>query len=134
MIEDKQLINYKKSFFTKIKEKFLNFFNRNKNIKKIESIKEVDNEQTDEKVHTENNLIEEQGEIDNNKNMSKEEFMEIYNKVKTGEIDTETLEEEILYKIMIMLNEEIELSSEKTYNQIRKTEELINDYNKQNNN
>ena len=97
MIEDKQLINYKKSFFTKIKEKFLNFFNRNKNIKKIESIKEVDNEQTDEKVHTENNLIEAQGEIDNNKNMSKEEFMEIYNKVKTGEIDTETLEEEILY-------------------------------------
>lgn len=97
MIEDKQLIKYKKSFFTKIKEKFLNLFHRNKNIKKIESIKEVDNEQTDEKVHIEDNFIESQGEIAHNTNMSKEEFMEIYNKVKTGEIDTDTLDEEILY-------------------------------------
>ncbi len=134
MIEDKKLIKYKKSFFTKIKEGLLNFFHRKQIIQKRDTIKDNNNEQKEEKTVIEDTLKEPQENILKNKNMSKEEFMEIYNKVKNKEIDTDTLDEDTLYKIMIMLNEEIELSSKKVYNEIRKTEELITDYNNQNNN
>lgn len=109
MIEDKQLIKYKKGFFRRIKEAFFNIFHK-KNA--INDLKE---------------------EIEKPKVESKKDFMDIYNKVKNGQMDIDLLDEENQERIMIMINEEIDLTNRKIYEVLKQTENMLDEYEKQNN-
>ena len=109
MIEDKQLIKYKKGFFRRIKEAFFNIFH---------------------KKNEKNDLRE---EIEKPKVELKKDFMEIYNKVKNGQVDIDTLDEETQERIMIMINEEIDLTNRKIYEVLKQTENMLDEYEKQNN-
>lgn len=122
MSEEKQLIKYKKSFFSKIKEKFISFFHKKNNdymdLNKTEISENISNKSTFKQ-----NLVKESTE--------KEKFMDLYNKVKEGKINTESLDEKTLHKIIVLLNEEIELTNSKIYEEIKETKEEMNEYNRQ---
>lgn len=91
MDNNNQLVKYQKeTFFSKIKRRILNFF---KGTNKITNENKV-----------ENNGI---SVID----INKQEFFETYEKVKRHEVDLSTLDKKTLYKIIKMLDEEIELTS-----------------------
>ena len=122
MSEEKQLIKYKKSFFSKIKEKFISFFRKKNNNYMDSNKKEISENILNKSTFIQNQVKE---------STEKEKFMNLYNKVKKGEIDTESLDEETLHKIIVLLNEEIELTNSKIYEEIKETKEEMNEYNRQ---
>ena len=63
---------------------------------------------------------------------SKKEFMDIYNKVKNGQIDIDVLDEDTQEKIMIMINEEIDLTNKKIYEVLKQSEDMLDEYEKEN--
>ena len=108
MNEEKQLIKYKKGFFRRIKEAFFNIFH-----KKNEE-PELNEDEIMPKIE------------------SKKEFMDIYNKVKNGQIDIDVLDEDTQEKIMIMINEEIDLTNKKIYEVLKQSEDMLDEYEKEN--
>ena len=91
MKEEKQMIVYKENWWSKIKLKIIRIFKPN--------YSEPNNEKMKNTEETE-------------KALSKDEFMEVYKGVKAGTVDMKTLDNKTLERIMILLNEEINL----TYN------------------
>ena len=68
--------------------------------------------------------------INNNnefKPTSKKEFMEIYNKATNNEIDLENIDTETLYKIMILLNEEVNMLKQKATDELHIAQDMLND-------
>ena len=91
-MNNKQLIEYKENIFTKIKNFFKNIFRKkqvNSNIEKTAIIPE--------EIKKENYKID------------KKEFMDIYEKSKTGDIDLFTIPVDKLEKMCILLEEEIKI-------------------------
>ena len=58
--------------------------------------------------------------------------MDIYNKVKNGQIDIDVLDEDTQEKIMIMINEEIDLTNKKIYEVLKQSEDMLDEYEKEN--
>lgn len=97
------------SFFTKIKRKIFSFFSRRK--------KPVDVENSEQ-----SNIIIPTGL----KVFEKKEFFKIYNKIKSEEIDLNEIDEETLYKVITMLDEEMTVNSRKIDDQMKMIEININ--------
>jgi len=97
--KDKMII-YRHGFWDKIKQKIRSIF-----------LKKQD-------------IYQEQMDIKEKSN-SKEEIMNIYNKVKYGNVNLSDLDKNILYKIMILLNEEIEITSKKMKGKITEANMLL---------
>ena len=93
LVEEKQMIEYKPNWWNKFKQKLFNFL----------------------KIKTQKPINTEQETSQDPKTMPKEEFMEIYKGVKEGTVDMKTLDNKTLERIMILLNEEINL----TYNMLK---------------
>jgi len=91
MAKNKQMKIYENSLWSIIKNKFFNIFKKEKNSNKV--------------------II---NDISNNKSLkTKEEIMEIYNKVKSKQMEVEEIDENTLDKIMILVKEEIDLINKK---------------------
>ena len=76
------MIEYKKeNFFSKIKQKILSFFNRKNETKEI-----IEEPKT---------------------TINKKDFFDIYSNVKNKNLNLDELNKDTLYKVMIMLDEEI---------------------------
>lgn len=90
MQDNNQMIKYKISFWDKIKKELSKLFFKNK------------------KIETYNN----QEEIKKEK-ISKEEVIESYRKVKEGVINIDDLEEDLVHKILLLMNEEIKINNKK---------------------
>jgi len=93
MDKNEQMITYKESIWTKIKNKFLNLVFKKKN-------------QNDIDVNKENKNV-------NIPSKTKEEIMEIYNKVKSRQMEVEELDEDTLDKVILLIREEMELINKK---------------------
>ena len=92
------------NFINKIKQFFRNIISRNR-IKKLY-------------VPEESNLSNSASSINNNK-IDKNEFFEIYNKVKNETIDLENIKREDLLKIRKLLLEESKIQDERFENEIK---------------
>ena len=104
-----QMIEYKKeSFFSKIKQKIVSFFTRKNQAKEI---------------------------IEKPKTMiNKKEFFDIYSNVKNKDINLDELSNDTLYKVMIMLDEEMSVNLKKIEEKKNKIDISINNikiYNKE---
>ena len=97
MNKNEQMIVRKVSFWNRIKQTFKNIFFKSNDF-----------------VGTTDNLG-----IYSDK--TKEELMEIYNKVKNYAIDLNELDSDTLYKIMLLLKEEIEISNKKLKEEFNQT-------------
>lgn len=96
METDKQMIEYKKeTLFSRIKKKIMNFFSRRK---------ETTTQVIKEKV------------------VNKQDFFNTYNAVKEGSIDLDTIEPDTLYRIILLLKEEIDMSCKKADEKIQMIE------------
>lgn len=118
-MESKQIVKYKESFWSKIKNKFINLFKRTKNNYNNEEVQNISAKDND---------------IVQKNNMSKQEVMELYKKVKNKEVELESLDNESLYKILSLLEEELKLWDEKVTNQCKQIESHLDTarmYNKQ---
>lgn len=106
---EQQMTKYNNSLWGKIKQKLLYFFygnRKNNNINKSAS--------TEEK--------------------SKEEIISLYNKVKSGNVNLDDLDEKMLYKIALLLKEEIDILNEKLKEDFYETTMHLNNlkmYNKE---
>ena len=101
MNKNEQMITYKESIWSRIKNKFFNlFFKKNK--------------QEGIDINTEKEGI-------NKKVKTKEEIMEIYNKVKSRQIEVEDIDEDTLDKVILLIREEMELINKKIELYKRKT-------------
>lgn len=100
MNEMKQMTTYKNSFWHTMKQSIKNFFYKWK--------------KTSQKA----SIIESQ----NKNGLTKEEFMKIYNSVKSNNIDFNTLDKEVLYNIVLLLREEIDLLDNNLKEHLTKTE------------
>lgn len=100
MDENKQMLTYKNGLWSKIKQTIKKLFSKKSNSFSNSSITEVKNIQEH----------------------SKEEFMKIYNSVKSNTIDLESLDKKTLYKIMLLLKEEMDLLDKKLSNAFNETD------------
>lgn len=90
MKEEVQLIKYKKEgFFEKIKNRIKNMFFKKENI--------------EESYNTKENVVQ----------ISREDFFEIYKKVKNKELSIDSLDEETLKKLLRMVIEEMNINNNK---------------------
>lgn len=89
-MKNNSMIKYSSSIFVKIKNKIRSVFAKNKSINDVQIT---------------NNL-----ETDSNE---KARIMELYKKIKQDESIISTISEQDLYKIMLLLNEEITIISDK---------------------
>ena len=97
MNKNEQIIVRKVSFWNKFKQIFKNiFFKSNDIVESKESLR----------IYTDK---------------SKKEILEIYNKVKNNVIDLNELDSDTLYKIMLLVREEIELSNKKFKEEFNQT-------------
>lgn len=97
MREEVQLIKYKKEgFFEKIKNKIKNMFFKNESI--------VDSYKTKEDIVQ----------------ISKEDFFEIYKRVKNKELSIDSLDEQTLKKLLRMVIEEMNINDNKINEKLKK--------------
>lgn len=102
MEETKQMTTYKSGFWNTLKQKIISIFFKSKK-KNYQQTKEEHESNTQ-------NIKDEK---------SKKEIMEIYNKVKANQINLVDLDKDTLYKIMLLLNEEIEINNKKMEEKIK---------------
>ena len=101
MEPNNQMRTYKNSWWNRLGQKIKNMFKAKKEIVNDNEIKEVQN------------------------NISKEEFMKIYEEVKKDNIDLRGLDKETLKRVMLMLNEEIEIKQHKLEETLKDIETSI---------
>ena len=112
-MKDKYLIVRKESVFSKIKNWFSGIFVKDKIQEETENIVENTNnitENTNSTFENRNNNIKNADNIQSSREIfeeNKARFMELYNNVKNGEVDVNTLDEETAEKICKLLKEEI---------------------------
>lgn len=90
MQENNQMTRYKISFWDKIKKGIRKLFFKNKEIKIYNNKKEIKEEK-----------------------ISKEEVIETYRKIKEGIINIDDLEENLVHKILLLMNEEIKINNQR---------------------
>lgn len=117
-----------RNFFNKIKQFFKNIISRNKT-KRLETPKD------DNLIYSNSRLESNQTEKSLNNQNEKNEFFEIYNKVKKGQYNLSELTEEQAKKIIVILNSEISLKKDKlnhdiTELNILKADNRINEKNR----
>lgn len=99
MNQNEHMIIYKNNFWRKLKNIIKNIFAKNE----IQ-----DNKEEAKKIN------------DNTQKKSKQEILEIYNNVKLGQIELEELDDDDLYKVMILLKEELEITHSKLKEELKK--------------
>lgn len=107
-----QMTEYKKSFWCKIKEKIFNIFFKNK-----------------EYIEEKNVMVAENNKVEKIEDNSKKEFMKVYEQVKKQEISLDDLEDNMLYKVMLFLKEEIDITNKKIKAEINETAIHVNNLN-----
>ena len=113
MNEDKQMIQYKESFFEKLKRKIKSIFLKS-------DINNIERENIETPKH--------------NEKLNKEEIMKLYKDVKVGTVDLNNVEEKDLYRVMLLLKEEIEIIKDKINKEMQDVDIHYNNlkmYNKQ---
>lgn len=90
MQENNQMTRYKISFWDKIKKEIRKLFFKNKEIEIYNNKKEIKEEK-----------------------ISKEEVIETYRKIKEGIINIDDLEENLVHKILLLMNEEIKINNQR---------------------
>lgn len=90
MQENNQMTRYKISFLDKIKKGIRKLFFKNKGIEIYNNKKEIKEEK-----------------------ISKEEVIETYRKIKEGIINIDDLEENLVHKILLLMNEEIKINNQR---------------------
>lgn len=95
MQDNNQMIKYKISFWDKIKKKIRKLFFKNKRIEAYNNQKEIKKETT-----------------------SKEEVIGIYRNIKGGVISIDDLEEDLVHKVLLLMNEEIKINNKKIKDKI----------------
>lgn len=103
-MKNKQMITYKNNIFYRLVEWVKKIFHINKNEKIINETKQL---------------------MENILNDEKEQMMQKYNAVKKGAIDIYTLTKEEQYKIMLLLNEEMELQKKNTFEKLKELDMRI---------
>lgn len=93
-MSEKQVIPYKETVFTKFKNRIMNWLKRKDNI---------------------NNNLEQNV---TNKSDEKQEVMKLYELIKNEEVDLNSVDTDKLYKIMLLLNEEIKIVNDKINSEI----------------
>lgn len=97
-MRNKEIIPYKENIFTRIKNSILKLFG---------------------KKQIENNIVQKEEEV------AKQELLKIYEGVKKNNDNIDSIDTEQLYKIMLLLNEEINLVNERVNKEIREIEDKI---------
>lgn len=90
MQENNQMTRYKISFWDKIKKEIRKLFFKNKEIEIYNNKKEIKEDK-----------------------ISKEEVIETYRKIKEGIINIDDLEENLVHKILLLMNEEIKINNQR---------------------
>ena len=90
MQENNQMTRYKISFWDKIKKEIRKLFFKNKGIEIYNNKKEIKEEK-----------------------ISKGEVIETYRKIKEGIINIDDLEENLVHKILLLMNEEIKINNQR---------------------
>lgn len=107
MDKKEHMIIYKESIWSRIKNKFLSLFSKKKNQSNIDS-------------HKENKIV-------NTVSKTKEEIMEIYNKVKSRQMEIEELDGDTLDKVILLIREEMDLINKKIENELNDTKMHLHD-------
>ena len=113
MNKDKQMIQYKEKFFSKLKQKIKSLFFKS-------NIKNIEKENIAASKH--------------NEELNKEEIMRLYKNVKDEKVDLNNIEAKDLYRVMLLLKEEIEIIENKINREMQDVDIHYNNlkmYNKQ---
>lgn len=108
------IIKYEKNIFIKIFDFFKNKF------------KQIQNR----KNHEEKNIVTDEIPINSINEEKRKETLELYNKLKNGKVDINTISIKDLRKFNILLKEEIRLKKEKVAIQNKKLENIKHDISK----
>ena len=111
-----QIIECKKSFWNKVKEKISKIFFRKRSY-----------------IEENSEIIKENINIEKAEDNSKKEFMQVYEQIKNQEISLDEVDDNMLYKVMLLLKEEIDITNKKIDLEINEVAISLNNLNINNN-